>query len=339
MSSTRPLVPADPDVHWPGVTVVVAAYNAAATLRACLDSLRALDYPVVEILVVDDGSTDETAAIAHAGGARVLVSPRGGPAAARNIGVEQATHDIVAFTDADCVVPGHWLRALVDGLRTSRAAGAGGPQRNVFTSHAGESARDLDLFFSLASVIADYTRADDEPHEVEHNASCNVAYVRHTLVEVGGFTPGLYPGEDVDLDYRLRRLGYRCFYVPEAWVEHHRPGTREWFAGMMRRYGQAQRTLVDRYGRFRPLHYLPLGTLVFGLAQLLWVPRRTRWLTAAIDGVFAIGALALLARRVPLDRWPSVLDYARLALVEWHRGYLEGLPRAGAPVASARSAS
>jgi glycosyltransferase involved in cell wall biosynthesis len=319
------MTPADPSAHWPGVSVVVAARNASGTIGRCLDALRALDYPDVETILVDDGSTDGTDVMAVALGARVLPSPRPGPSAARNAGIAAATHDIVAFTDADCVVPRHWLRALVNGLRTSRAAGCGGPQRNVFPADAGRSAADLDLFFSIASVVAEYTRADDREREVDHNASCNVAYVKHTLVEAGGFAEDLYPGEDVDLDYRLHRLGYRCHYVPDARVEHHRPGTRAWFAAMMRRYGRAQRALVERHGRFRPLHYAPHASAAFALAQALWLSRRTRPAVAALDAVLIASGAALLAGRVPVERWPAVLGLAATALVEWHRGYLEGL--------------
>jgi glycosyltransferase involved in cell wall biosynthesis len=326
MARVLPIVAIDTDANWPGVSVVVAARNAADTLRRCLESLRTLAYPEVEVIVVDDGSADETVAIATAAGARVLSAGGRGPSAARNLGIRHATHDIVAFTDADCAVPPHWLRSLVDGLRTSRAAGAGGPQRNVFDRGTPREAGDLDLFFSVASVLAEYTRGDDRPREVDHNASCNVAYVKHTLVEAGGFTEGLYPGEDVDLDFRLARLGYRAYYVPDAWVEHHRPGTRAWFAGMMRRYGRAQRWLVERHGRFRPLHYLPVAASGLALAQALWLPRRTRALAAAIDGVVVLGVLGVLASKVPFARWPAVLEYAGLALVEWHRGYLEGMP-------------
>lgn len=326
MARTLPIVAIDTDANWPGVSVIVAARNAAATLPRCLQSLRALEYPEVELIVIDDGSEDETAAMATAAGARVLSSGGRGPSAARNLGVRQATHDIVAFTDADCVVPRHWLRSLVTGLRTSRAAGAGGPQRNVFDRGETQEAEDLNLFFSLASVLAEYTRSDDRPREVDHNASCNVAYVKHVISEAGGFTEGLYPGEDVDLDHRLGQLGYRSYYVPEAWVEHHRPGTRAWFAGMMRRYGRAQRWLVERHGRFRPLHYLPPAAATLVFAQALWLPRRTRGVVTAIDGLVVLGALGVLAAKVPLARWPAVLGYAGLALAEWHRGYLEGMP-------------
>jgi len=325
MRAADPTSLQQPAVYWPGVSVIVAARDAAATLPLCLASLKALDYPEFEVVVVDDGSRDETVALAERAGVRVLASPRPGPSAARNHGVRHASHEIVAFTDADCVVPRHWLRALVEGLRTSRAAGVGGPQRNVFPTGP-RSARDLDLFFSLAAIVSDYARSESGPRPVDHNASCNVAYIKHTLDEVGGLAEDLFPGEDVDLDFRLHQLGYRCHYVPDAVVDHHRPGTRDWFANMMRRYGRAQRALVDRHGRFRPLHYMPLAVAAALLLQGLWLPRQTRWLVASLDALALAGVGVLFARRVPVDRWPAVLDYALLAMREWHLGYLEGLP-------------
>lgn len=311
---------------WPGVSIVIAARNAAETLPQCLASIRALDYPLVETILVDDGSTDETRAMASAAGVRVLDAAGRGPSIARNYGVLESTHEIVAFTDADCVVPPHWLTSLVQGLRTSAAAGVGGPQRNVFPVRRSAEARDLDAFFSLASVVAEYTRADDTARDVDHNASCNVAYIRHAFREVGGFADGLWPGEDVDLDYRLRQLGYRCHYVPDAFVEHHRPGTRAWFASMMRRYGRAQRELVKRHGRFRPLHYVPHVLAIAAAAQLLLLSKRTRPFALAGNLLLAGGALYAVAMRVQPERWPAVARYSAIALYEWNRGYLEGLP-------------
>ena len=83
---------------------------------------------------------------------------------------------------------------------------------------------------------------------------------------------------------------------------------------------------MERHGRFRPLHYLPVAASALALAQALWLPRRTRALAAAIDGVVVLGVLGVLASKVPFARWPAVLEYAGLALFEWHRGYLEGMP-------------
>ena len=316
---------ADVRLFYPGVSIIVAARDAATTLSACLASLRTLDYPDTEIILVDDGSTDTTAAIAHGAGVRILHANGRGPSYARNLGVREGSHAIVAFTDADCVVPRHWLKTLVDALRSSGAGAAGGPQRNVFPADAASEAADLDAFFALASVVAEYTRRDDVARDVDHNASCNVAYVKHVFDEAGGFAEGLFPGEDVDLDLRVRRLGYRCRYVPEAWVEHHRPGTRAWFARMMRRYGRAQREIVERHGRFRAIHYVPIVLVVFTAAQFLLIPRATRLPAMAFDVAIGLAAVAVLARKVPVARWGAVIRYAAIAVREWTIGYGEGM--------------
>ena len=316
----------------PGASVIVAARNAGTTLRACLISLVAQRYHDHEVIVVDDGSTDDTRAIAQSiPGVRVLEAGGGGPSAARNAGVRAAAHDIVAFTDADCTVPPNWLELLVIGLRDSRAAGAGGPQRNVFeeplsgTPGDGGDIEALNAFFALASAITDYTRTDDRPHYVDHNASCNSAYVKDVFVEAGGFSESLWPGEDVDLDLRVRRLGYRCYYVPEAFVWHHRPATRAWFGAMMRRYGRAQRELVRRHGRFRPLHWLPVAVVAAAAAQLLWFHRSTRPAIAIADATLIGAAAAIGASRVPPRLWLPVAAFALTAVMEWNRGYAEGL--------------
>ena len=319
----------------PAVSVVIAARNAARTLRACLVSLMAQRHHDYEVTVVDDGSTDGTRAIAASiPGVRVLDGGGHGPSAARNAGVQAARHDIVAFTDADCTVPPDWLERLVVALRDSQAASVGGPQRNVFEasavaqdfSPANTDIEALNAFFELASSIAEYTRSDAEPRFVDHNASCNSAYIKDAFLEVGGFSEGLWPGEDVDLDLRLRRLGYRCYYVPEAFVWHHRPATREWFAGMMRRYGRAQRELVKRHGRFRALHWLPVALAAAAAAQLLSLNRSMRPVVAVADGALVAAAATILAMRVPPRLWVPVARYAGVAVVEWNRGYLQPSP-------------
>src|SRR6202041_3699866 len=87
----------------PKATVVVAAYNAAATLGECLTSLRNLNYPDYETIVVDDGSTDSTSENSgnDGNGDRTSRAGHNGLAAARNAGIEAASGEIVAFIDAD----------------------------------------------------------------------------------------------------------------------------------------------------------------------------------------------------------------------------------------------
>lgn len=310
------------DPAWPHATVVVAARNAQASIAACLSSLAALDYPSYDVVVVDDGSSDDTVRLARAAGVTVLAGDGRGAGIARNRGIDAARGDVVAFTDADCTVSPPWLRRLVVGLRQPGVAGCGSRQQNVFPHDPGQAVQAFDAFFRVASVVSAYTRTDEAARRVDHVASCNSAYWKRALVEVGGFAD-MWPGEDVDLDYRLRQKGYGCYYVPDAPVRHHRPGTTSWFRGMMRRYGRAERELVRRHGRFRLIHRVPLFVAVGLLLQLLWAVPAARPLVAAVDAVAILAGLALLARAARPRLWPIVCFYAAVALWEWHRGWLE----------------
>ena len=310
-----------PPLATPLVSVIVAARNSAATLPACLAALHAQDYPRLEIIVVDDGSTDDTAAVADAGGARVVRSPAVGASVARNLGLEVARGEIAAFTDGDCVPDPSWARALVDGLVTSGATGVGGRQVNVFPA-AQQAQRDgFEAFFRAAAIVSDYTRGDDRPRQVQHNASCCSAYRIEPLRAVGGFAPGLWPGEDVDLDLRLAATGATFYYVPGAVVHHHRPGTLTWFRRMMRRYGEAERRLVRRHGRRRAVDFVPVVVATVLLLQGLLVIPVARGPLVALDAVLVCGALGLLWSTTPVRLWPSVIVFGLTALWEWHVGW------------------
>jgi len=306
------------------VSVVVAARDAAPLIGACLTSLAAQTLDDVDVIVVDDGSRDDTVAIARAHGATVLQSHAAGASAARNLGIRHATSRVVAFTDADCTVPATWLATLLHAIDATGATGAGGSQQNVFP--AGVPGADaFEAFFRLASVVSDYTRRNGSAmREVTHNASCNSAYVRAALLEVDGFTEGLWPGEDVDLDLRLRARGARLVFVPDATVRHHRPGTLAWFRRMMRRYGDAERTLVRRHGRTRRIDYLPLVVVAAVLVHLLYlVPACRPWLAVLDLTAIAAGLLAVAVTTAP-RHWLAVGRFAVIAVWSWHMGWWFG---------------
>ena len=113
----------------PLVSVVVAAYNAAGTLLSCLKSLEQLDYPHFEVLIVDDGSQDDTRAIASKFPKFqcIELGSNSGLSAARNAGIRKAKGSIIAFTDADCEVDAQWLRFLVEAFESKGWAAVGGP--------------------------------------------------------------------------------------------------------------------------------------------------------------------------------------------------------------------
>src|SRR5690242_19491312 len=115
----------------PRASVIIPAYNAVRTLPATLTALRAQTYPAdrLEVIVVDDGSTDATAEVAAAGGARVLRQANAGPAAARNRGAAAASGDFVLFTDADCEPIPTWVERMVAPFADPAVVGVKGVYR------------------------------------------------------------------------------------------------------------------------------------------------------------------------------------------------------------------
>ncbi|HEY6772083.1 MAG TPA: glycosyltransferase, partial [Solirubrobacterales bacterium] len=118
----------DLDFNWPSMSVVICAHNAAVTLDECLRHTCALDYPELEILVVDDGSTDGTPEIAlRYPDVHLVRIEHGGLAAARNAGVEAATGDLIAYLDSDAFPTLEWPYYLALAFDGPDVGGAGGP--------------------------------------------------------------------------------------------------------------------------------------------------------------------------------------------------------------------
>jgi glycosyltransferase involved in cell wall biosynthesis len=189
------------------IAVVVPARNAAATIGRTLAALAAQDLGAqAEIVVVDDASADDTAALAERAGARVVRLERpAGPAGARNAGVAATTAPLVAFTDADCEPAPGWLRALAAALRDADlVTGPIEPER--------------------AAGPFDRTLRRDGPSPLFETANLGVR--RAVLDRVGGFEPfapaagSRHFGEDVVLAWRALRAGARRAYAPEALVRH-----------------------------------------------------------------------------------------------------------------------
>ncbi len=262
----------------PLVSVVIAAYNDAAHLAECLDALARQDYgrDNYEVVVVDDGSTDETSAVVRAlSWVRYLYQENAGPSSARNLGVRKSKGGIIAFTDSDCVPEPGWLSALVAVFEAGdeRLGAVGGPH----IGHPDDAlfAREMDLFLHRIGWATGYIKGSPHPGKVGHVASCNAAYKRHVFLRAGGFRPGLFPGEDVDLDRRIRKIGYHIQFTPVARVLHHRPADKTAWRRMLRSYGESSGNIIRLHGPFRLIHVLSpllLGNLLLILVLCLATP-------------------------------------------------------------------
>jgi glycosyltransferase involved in cell wall biosynthesis len=271
----------------PRVTVVVPVYNSRGTIGKCLDSLTALDHPSFEIIVLDDGSTDGTPETCESyTRVKTVRLKRGGPSRARNLGIDLAAGEFVAFTDGDCVVDRNWLQELEKGFLSPEVGGVGGDQKSP--DDESMTGKRIQEFMKCIGFVTGYIKTDRSLRETEHNPSCCSMYRRKVLQEVGGFEEGLFPSEDVDLDLKIKKRGYKLIYNPAASVAHYRPGTYSGFAGMMRRYGQSQWPLVRKYGMFRTIHAVPAALalgLVAVLAVLMYQPLLLLFLGIPLVGI------------------------------------------------------
>ena len=230
--------PSDLREEWPTASVVVCAHQAEDTIEECLRSLTELDYPEYEVLVVDDGSTDATAEIAHGFPVRVFSSNHLGLAAARNVGLEHAEGEIVAYIDADAQADANWLTYLALALEAPRTAGAGGP--NPVPPDDPATAQCV----ARAPGGPIHVLLDDQ--RAEHVPGCNMAFWRGLLLEIGGFDP-VYraAGDDVDACWKILDRGYEIRFHPSAVVWHRRRNSIRAFWRQQVGYGRAE-ALAER---------------------------------------------------------------------------------------------
>src|SRR5262249_16395990 len=224
-----------PATPLPRVSVVVCAYNAASTLDDCLVSIEQLTYPDFEIILVNDGSRDRTSEIAHNHpSVRVIDTPNGGLSAARNVGLAEATGDIVAYTDADVRVDRDWLTYLVQPFLTSDVVGSGGP--NVVP------ADDPPMAQSIARAPGGPTHVLLADRIAEHVPGCKMAFRREALLAIGGFNPiYLRAGDDVDVCWRLQARGWKIGFAAAALVWHHHRSSIKAYWRQQVGYGEGER--------------------------------------------------------------------------------------------------
>ena len=281
--------PAGEQARWPAVSVVVCAHDAADTIDDCLTSLAALTYPRVEVIVVNDGSRDETGAIARRyPGVRVIDVPNGGLSAARNVGLGAASGEIVAYTDADVRVDPDWLTYLVQPLLTPDIAGAGGP--NVVP------ADDPWMAQCVARAPGGPTHVMLDDRIAEHVPGCNMAFRRDALLEIGGFNATyLRAGDDVDVCWRLQAKGLRIGFAGAALVWHHHRATVEAFWRQQVGYGEGEAWLTAHHPeKFAAGQMLWRGRIYSGLPFVRSLDGRRvntgMWGTALFPSVYSTGS-------------------------------------------------
>ncbi len=233
--------PGPADGRLPYVSVAVCTNNGAATLRECLEGVLGLRYPRYEVIVVSDGSTDESPQIAaEFDGVRVIETPRGGLASARNTAMEAAHGEIVAYIDDDAIPDPDWLTHLARSFGSGPYAAAGGP--NIPPPESGRVAQ------CVANAPGGPAHVLVSDRDAEHIPGCNMAIRTDALRRIDGFdTQFRAAGDDVDVCWRLLDSGARIAFSPGAVVYHHRRATVRGYLRQQRGYGRAEALLERKH--------------------------------------------------------------------------------------------
>ncbi|WP_277058692.1 mycofactocin biosynthesis glycosyltransferase MftF [Trichlorobacter lovleyi] len=253
----------------PLVSIVIPVKDRAEELQRCLTSLKKINYPLhrTQLIVVDDGSSDESPQVARKFGA--LLVPSGGcgrgPAAARNAGSRVATGDILAFIDSDCTASEDWLNELIPSFSDSAVAAVGG----MVDGMCSES--EVDHYEAVMSSLSlgKRARSAGSGNDTFYLPSCNLLVRRQAFLHAGGFNDEMHVGEDVDLTWRLRDKGWTITYLPAGNICHeHRSSVRSF---MSRRfdYGTSEGMLqLIHPQRHKRMVIPPLLALLLALITL-----------------------------------------------------------------------
>jgi cellulose synthase/poly-beta-1,6-N-acetylglucosamine synthase-like glycosyltransferase len=198
----------------PFVSVVVPVRDGEDTIAACLDAILATDYPSDrrEILVVDNGSSDGTAALTQVRPVRFLHEPERGVSHARNNGIAASRGEILAFVDADCLVEPQWLTELVRPFEDPEVGAVAGDLQHVTPTTSAER--------QAARLLGNWQRFAFTSNPA-YPITANAAYRREVLDRIGGFDPHMTRAQDVELGLRFQeRSGRRLAYAERATARH-----------------------------------------------------------------------------------------------------------------------
>jgi cellulose synthase/poly-beta-1,6-N-acetylglucosamine synthase-like glycosyltransferase len=303
------------DFH-PRVTACVVAHNEERSIEGCLTALfeQSFEWPY-EIMLIDNASSDATVEVAERVARRfvdsravrfsVIRRKSNNLGAARQMALENATAPSLAFTDADCVVPLHWLATLESTLDSNRERGvvavgtSNQPPRNGSAFHHAQRLMFSNVLGHFGSEQA--KRGSGTQREVAHLPTCSVIYDRDALVAAGGFANShRWVCEDVDVSYKLRARDAKLLKIDSVEVEHR---TRTSFRGWSRkifRYGWGQIQVMRNVREHRRWKYLvpALFALSFPISALFGTEALVAWAVAYAFGIVAVSIfLSVRARR------------------------------------------
>lgn len=301
----------------PLVSVIIPAYNEGIVLANCVNSVLASDYRRVEVVIVDDGSTDDTWQVmnmlaARDGRIRVYQQANAGKGAALNHGIRESRGHVLMFVDADGVFSRDTITEMLLGMDHERVGAVCGDDRPVnldrpltqmlaMFSHAGCSLvrRALGMMRVLPIV------------------SGNIgAFPRRVIEEIGGFNEHTL-GEDLELTWRIYRAGYHVRFRPQAVVHAESPSTLRalwrqrvrWARGLLQTM-RIQRDMIGnpRYGAFGLF-------LVFNAINMVIMPIMLLAVFLCLPFAFLAGDPPFSADAMSIIAWLGLIVSAAVMII------------------------
>ncbi|MBW1779888.1 MAG: glycosyltransferase [Deltaproteobacteria bacterium] len=289
------------------ISVIIPSYNSENTISACLTSLQDQSYTDgFEIVVVDSShdSTPKMVGSAYPWVKLIHLNRKTDPGTARNVGIGQASGDLIAFLDADCVVARDWLERIARAHKSSYDIVGGIVKLSPET----------DNLVGCAGYMAEFREflPRKRKQEVAHIPTCNISYKKRIFEEFGLFQGEYYPQEDLIFNHRLWKRGERLLLDPTICVWHHQRTRLGLFLCHQNRIGKATSKVlrtVSMEGSFIARH-----------------PFLAACLTPIMTFVKFVKTVQVFSRYQPecIRENPMVLFVFALGLVCWAIGFVGG---------------
>ncbi len=264
-----------PPEGWPGISILVPAFNEELVIAECVEAARGVDYPELEILILDDGSTDRTVELARGAAGddprvEVIRDPENlGKAERLNLGIRRARHELVAVTDADSQLDSMSMKLMAGRLIREPECGA--------VAGAPHVTNRVNLVSGLqvveaAAVIGLIRRTQALSGRVGVVAGVFGLFRRAAVLKAGGYRGDLAT-EDIELSWRLLLAGWRTTFEPDALVGMEVPTTLRSLWSQRKRWARGQGEVLRLHGReclrWQNRYMWPL--VAEGLASLAWI--------------------------------------------------------------------
>ena len=267
----------------PNVSVIIPVYNAESFIAGCLERIINQSYPKekLEILVVDNASTDRSASIIKSFPVKYLFCEKRGPSAARNLAIKAASGEYLVFIDADCLaestlvynhIQAHLALRQIDPAIKAVGGGISGFNPNFWAI-----CDDFCSWYLYHPSLKPKTVTTYHP-------TANISIARKTIDEVGMFDEDHFVAEDVLFCKKLTAVGYKLYFEPQAKVQHINRTTCKDFFGHARHWACCNLLLETDNKKTGSIN-----SKIFLLFKYLY-----RYLKAIIKVVF----YALMARRI-----------------------------------------